>query len=157
MAIGYSFAFATGAPATCVAGAMLAVPDVFGATATVDGLLGDGVLTRTGMWVRVGPEHSRPHDPVLEDFGFLPTVWASFRLDKFTDMSSQEDDMVRLLVGVLGRIAGDAVLHFQFETVWLLRKDGELTLNERDEHVWTPTRLAAVHLPYRRVTHSFQQ
>jgi hypothetical protein len=92
---------------------------------------------------------------VAEDFGFMPNVRVTFRLGKFTDTVMQQDDMARLCAGVLERVPGDAVLHFQFEVIWLLRRNGVLTLNERDD-VWRPERLAAVHLPYQRATHTFE-
>jgi hypothetical protein len=91
---------------------------------------------------------------VTEDFGFRPTVLVGFRQDKFTDMSAQDDDMVRLVTGLLDRVPGDVVLHFQYEQIWLLRHNGELSLNERDD-IWPPQRLAAVHQSYRRATHTF--
>jgi len=39
--------------------------------------------------------------------------------------------------------------------VWLVRRDGELSLNDRDD-LWTPARLAAVgNRPHRRGTPTF--
>ncbi|WP_432215891.1 SitI3 family protein [Streptomyces hygroscopicus] len=58
--------------------------------------------------------------------------------------------------GLLGRVAGDAVLHFQFEAIWLLRRGGELSLSERDD-LWLPQRLAVVTQTYRRATHAFSE
>lgn len=63
--------------------------------------------------------------------------------------------MVRLTVGVLDRFPGDAVLHFQLEQLWLLRRSGTLTLSE-DDFAWPPERLALVHQPYQRATHTFE-
>ena len=91
---------------------------------------------------------------MAEDLGFSPTVDVGFRMDKFTDMSAQKDDMIRLVSTMLDRVPGDAVLHFQYEQVWLLRHNGEVTLSEEDD-IWPPQRLAAVHQPYRRATHAF--
>ncbi|MBP0455937.1 hypothetical protein JFN87_00260 [Streptomyces bomunensis] len=34
--------------------------------------------------------------------------------------------------GMLEQVPGDAVLHYRFEDVWLLRRGDELSLNERD-------------------------
>jgi hypothetical protein len=91
---------------------------------------------------------------VAEDLGFVPTVRVAFRLGKVTDMSAQQDDMIRLVSGLLDRVPGDAVLHYEYEYIWLLRRDGELSLNERSD-IWPPQRLAAVHQPYRRATYAF--
>jgi hypothetical protein len=78
----------------------------------------------------------------------------AFRLDKVTDMSAQQDKMVRLVSDLLDCVPGNAVLHFDFEYILLLRRGGELSLNERSD-IWPPQRLAAVHQPYRRATYAF--
>jgi hypothetical protein len=49
--------------------------------------------------------------------------------------------MIRLVSDLLDRIPGDAVLHFQYEQIWLLRRNDELSLNERSD-IWPPQRLA---------------
>lgn len=80
----------------------------------------------------------------------------AFRLDKESRISNQQDDVIRLTSGVLRRIPGDAVLHFQFETIWLLRRDGEVTVSEQED-LWPPHRLAILGQPARRVTHTFAE
>lgn len=62
--------------------------------------------------------------------------------------------MAWMASGLLGRVAGDAVLHFSFEDIWLLRRGGELSLNERGD-LWPPQRLAVVNHSYRRATYAF--
>ncbi|WP_419503923.1 SitI3 family protein [Lentzea aerocolonigenes] len=48
-------------------------------------------------------------------------------------------------------------LHFGYEVVWLVRRGGELSLNERDD-IWTPPRPAAVgSRPHRRGTPAFSR
>jgi hypothetical protein len=91
---------------------------------------------------------------VTEELGFAPTVRVAFRFDKFTDMSAQKDDMVRLVSDLLDRVSGDAVLHFDYEYIMLLRRDGDLSLNERSD-IWPTDLLAAVRQPYRRATYAF--
>ncbi|MBS2534284.1 hypothetical protein KGQ20_16050 [Catenulispora sp. NF23] len=59
------------------------------------------------------------------------------------------DSRVRLSLGLLDRVAGDAVLHREFEDAWFVRKAGALTLSDSAES-WTPRRLAWVLPPYRR-------
>ncbi|MFB7126463.1 SitI3 family protein [Kitasatospora sp. NPDC056273] len=85
---------------------------------------------------------------------FTPTVSVAFRLGKDTDPSGQQDDMTRLADALLARVPGDAVLHLDYEDVWMVRQDGQLTLSERSD-VWPPNRLAAISEPYRRQTHEF--
>ena len=62
--------------------------------------------------------------------------------------------MVRLTARLLDRVDGDAVLEFQSETIWLLRRGGDLSLDERED-LWPPHRLAEITRPYRRATHAF--
>lgn len=157
MAIAYSLEMATPLPAAQVAGELHDVArahGLFDAAVTTELILEEGVAARLGTWIRVVDANPGPHDPVTEDFGFIPTVRVAFRLDKFTDSRSQQDDMIRLVSGLLDRAPGDAVLHFQYEQVWLLRQNGELSVSE-DDDIWPPQRLAAVHQPYRRATHAF--
>ncbi|MFK0294754.1 SitI3 family protein [Streptomyces sp. NPDC090442] len=128
----------------------------FDATVTPEALLEEGAVTASGMWISVGEDRPMPWGhPVAEDLGFTPTVSVRFRLDgRRGDTSDQQDDMIRLTSGLLGRVDGDAVLHYQFEDIWLLRRGAELSLSERDD-LWIPERLAVISQPYRRSTHTF--
>jgi hypothetical protein len=157
MAIDFDLETATHLPARQVTAELYDIGQALGLfdeTVTPERILEEGVRTRSDMWVRVLDANPRPQDPVTEDLGFSPTVVVAFRLGKFTDMSAQQDDMIRLVSHLLDRVPGDAVLHFQYEYIWLLRRGGELSLNERSD-IWPPHRLAAVHQPYRRATHAF--
>jgi len=117
-------------------------------------LLGEGMATRLGTWIRVSDTSLPPWSSVSEDLGFAPTVTVSFRQHKLTDMPAQTDDMIRLTSDLLDRVPGDAVLHFDFEYIMLLRRDSELSLNARTD-MWSPDRLAMVHQPYQRATYAF--
>ncbi|MFC7257747.1 SitI3 family protein [Streptomyces lutosisoli] len=159
MAIEYDLDIATRSSAAEVA-AWLAETGreigVFDASITGEQLANKGVFayTRLGTCVSViqqRPPH--PWDPIVTDLGFTPTVDVGFRMGKETDTPVQQDDMIRLVAPLLERFDGDAVLHFQFEVIWLLRKNGELSLNERND-LWRPQRLALMTQPYRRETHT---
>ncbi|WP_382465856.1 SitI3 family protein [Streptomyces noursei] len=130
----------------------------FDASVTPEVLLEEGAVTGSGMWVSVGEDRPMPWGhPVALDLGFTPTASARFRLDgRKGEPSDQQDEMIRLTSGLLGRVAGDAVLHFQFEDIWLLRRGAELSLNERED-LWLPQRLAMISQPYRRATHTFSE
>lgn len=128
--------------------------DLFGASVTPELLVDEGAVTTTGLWLRVGEERSDPRHPVLTDLGFSPNVSVMFELARSSEQSDQQDEMIRLASRLLERVAGDAVLHFQFEVIWLLRRSGEMSLNERDD-LWPPRRLAVVSRSYRRTTHVF--
>lgn len=55
----------------------------------------------------------------------------------------------------MDRITGDAVLSGQ-DVIWLTRRNGQLTLNERAD-IWPAQRLAAVQQASRRETMSFAE
>lgn len=118
--------------------------------------LGANVADQQGVRVTVTASRPQPWNPVITDLGFTPTVSVSFRLDKMGDIPDQQDDMIRLVSGLLDRVTGDAVLHREFEDIWLLRRDGVLTVNERAD-IWPPQRLAALSQPHRRLSHAFSE
>ncbi|MFD8707708.1 SitI3 family protein [Kitasatospora sp. NPDC059648] len=125
------------------------------ASATVDALLGDGALTVYGTSLRVATRKPTPWgDPEIGGRVFTPTVSVVFRLGKDADISGQQDDMTRLADGLLAQVPGDAVLHLDYEDVWMVRQDGELTLSERSDF-WPPNRLAGISAPYCRRSHEF--
>lgn len=72
-------------------------------------------------------------------------------MGKGTETSDQQDDMILLIARLLEWVDGDAVLQYRYEEVWLLRRNGELILNEGDD-LWRPKRLALMTQPYRRET-----
>jgi hypothetical protein len=81
---------------------------------------------------------------------------AGLRLDKETEISTQQDDMVRIASRLLDRAFGDAMLHNGYETIWLLRSSGDLTVSEQAD-LWSNNRLAAITQTYRRATHRFAE
>ncbi|MEV8036586.1 SitI3 family protein [Streptomyces sp. NPDC086182] len=158
MAIEYDLDIATRSPASEVASRLAEIgrdSGVFDESITGAPLTEKGVFayTRRGTCVTVIQQRQpRPGDPIVTKFGFTPTVGVGFRMGRGTDTSNQQDDMIRLMTPLLDRVEGDAVLHYQFEVIWLLRKNGDLSLDERDD-LWRPERLALVTRPYRRETH----
>ena len=157
MAITYSLELGTSQPAAPMAAELCEVGRILGLfdqAVTADSILGDGAVTAHGTWIRVFTAHPRPWNAVIVDLGFTPTVTMMFRLDKSTDISAQLDDVISLVSGLLDRVPGDAVLHFDYEYIMLLRRNGDLSLNERSD-IWPPQRLAAVQQPYHRATHAF--
>jgi hypothetical protein len=129
---------------------------VFGASVTPDLLMKPGANARLGTWVRVTEEGPKqPWDPIVAGLGFTPTVSVSFRMAKGVEVSDQQDDMIRLVLRLLDQVGGDLVLHRDFEDIWLLRRNDELTLSE-DDDLWRPHRLALVPGPYRRETHTME-
>ncbi|WP_405004777.1 SitI3 family protein [Kitasatospora purpeofusca] len=158
MALSYNFQIATLLTVPEVGRRILEAARGLGVLApaeSVGRLLGDGAVTVRGTWIRAVPAGRLPWgDPLIGGAAFVPTVSVAFRLDKVADISDQQDDMVRVVGGVLSAVPGDAALHLDFEDVWLVRLGGELTLSERSD-VWPPGRLASVVLPFGRRTHEF--
>ncbi|GAA1407209.1 hypothetical protein GCM10009639_55680 [Kitasatospora putterlickiae] len=157
MSVSHSFNLATPMSVAEVADTLNGVAQgvrLFDATTRAEGLLTEGVATRSGTWIRVFAPDPKPWNPLVADLHVTPTVSVVFRLDKTTDLSEQEDDVVRLVSGLLDRVPGDAVLQFHYEIIWLLRRDGGLSLNERDD-LWTAERLAVVPRPFSRESHAF--
>lgn len=129
---------------------------LFDASVTPEQVLNEGAVTGLGTWIRVYEPDSRPWDPVITNFGFTPTVSVVFRLDKESEISDQEDDMIRLVSDLLERVPGDAVLNRAYEQIWLLRRSGDLSVSERTD-IWPPHRLAALSQHYRRATYTFAE
>jgi len=138
MAIEYGFELGGPATADQVAGILADA-----ATSLADDEPGgSGLRLRSG--VRVVTTGSTPPpfpDPVEQEFGFAPAVHVLFRFDKFTDPLAQREDMTRLVVALLRSVPTDAVLTFESEIVWLLRRNGQLTISERGDF-WTPDMVA---------------
>lgn len=156
MAITYSLDMAATVPASVVGHELSALARAAGleSVEVSDHLL--SLRTPTGMWVQVMAENPPSWNPVVTDLGFHPTVSVGFRLDKVSDIGHQQNDMIRLTSDLLHRVEGDAVLHSQFEQIWLLRRLGELTVSERED-IWPPERLAIVDHPFRRITREFSE
>ncbi|MFI5584445.1 SitI3 family protein [Amycolatopsis sp. NPDC051758] len=159
MAISYSLELAARSSSETVASEIRDVATglgLFDPAVTAEKVLEQGAATKNGTWIRVVGTKPRPWNPVSADLGFTPTVSIAFQLDKERDISEQQDDVIRLVSGLLARVGGDAVLHHQFEEIWLLRRDGVLTVSEQQD-IWPPQRLAALSQPFHRQTHSFAE
>ncbi|MER5261755.1 SitI3 family protein [Actinosynnema sp. NPDC002837] len=156
MSISYGLALATPQPVGQVADALRDVGVAAGLldpAVTGRRLLGEDAVTTGGTWLRVVQDKPKPWNPVLDVLGVAPTTRVAYRLAK-TDIGRQQGDVVRLTAGLLEKVPGNAVLHQDFETIWLLRRGGELLLNDRDD-LWPPDRLALLGRPYRRETTVF--
>jgi hypothetical protein len=132
MALEHDLAIATDLPLTEVAAALLGAGDgVFDASVDGDALVSvDGVATKRGTWVRVLGMTAQVWHPIVAELGFTPRARVAFVLDKHPDhghdLTEQQDDVFRVVLGLLERIPGDAVLHREYEQIELLRKDGVL-------------------------------
>lgn len=138
-------------------GAPVAPSAVLGAmVATGQGILdtfqGNKGTLRGGGWFDIDVADYDPPDPVETEFGFAPTIEVYFGLNKFGDFDAQVTDVLTLVLGVLARIPGDALLHFEHDDVWLLRRGGRLSVNDS---LWKPNQLALLSQPYERAQLAF--
>ena len=155
MALDYNVQIATPLSPAQVAHELLEVArplKLFDASVTSERLIEDGAVTNLQTWIKVNRRRPQPWAPVITDLGITPTVGIGFQLYKHDKIAEQQDDMVRMASGLLERVSGDALLS-GMEQIWLLRRDGDLSVNETDD-IWPPNRLAAIHQPYRRATHT---
>jgi len=111
-----------------------------------------GVLTLTsGLWVSVSRlGDADPEVPTFgKELGVDSVAAVDLQLNGGRDAIAQLDEMLTVVFRLLERVPGDAVLHYEDSEVWLVRRDGELIVNDDDE-IWVPDRLARVPPPYRR-------
>lgn len=158
MAISYDLELATSLLLEQVAREVLDVGrsvGLFDASVTAEQVLRDGAVTPLRTWTRAYERKPAAWAPIVTDFGITPTVAVGFSLYKHDKISEQQDAMVRLVSGLLDQVAGDAALS-GMDVIWLMRRNGELTLNERDD-IWPGHRLAVMHQSYRRETQSFSE
>ncbi|MEU4249561.1 SitI3 family protein [Amycolatopsis sp. NPDC026612] len=158
MAISYDLEMGTSSSLEQVALALLDVGrplGLFEEAVTPAQLTRDGAVTPLRTWIRVYERTPAPWAPVVTDFGITPTVAIGFGIHKHDKIPEQQDDLVRLSAGLLDRITGDALLS-GMDTLWLMRRGGELILNARDD-IWPERRLAVVHQPYRREALAFSE
>ncbi|WP_049571566.1 SitI3 family protein [Streptomyces sp. SBT349] len=149
MSVTYKVALRTPATPRSVMAALLAAAAPSGLVEPRDARRG---TLRDGGWVDVEAAEPDPPDPVRRAFGFTPTVEVYVGLAPFGEVG--DGDVVRLVLGLLERVAGDAVLHVHHEEVYLVRRDGRLTVSD-DDDLWPPARLAWLPHPRERGPLSF--
>jgi hypothetical protein len=112
------------------------------------------VALPSGLTIEVSTPLRRGPDQFTTDFGVERAARVELQVDGSKDFASQVHDLLLATSGLLDRVPGDAVLHFEYDVVWLLRRDGQLYLNE-DDDLWRPERLALIDQPYARAHLAF--
>lgn len=112
------------------------------------------VTLDSGLTVDVSPAMPPGPDQFTADFGIERAAQVGLQVDATQAFAPQVGDLLVLTTGLLERLAGDAVLHFEYDVVWLLRQDGRLYLSDNDE-LWRPERLGLVRQPYQRAPLAF--
>ncbi|WP_123821462.1 SitI3 family protein [Kitasatospora cineracea] len=108
-----------------------------------------GVPTTHGMTVRVSKPSPAPFDIIEDEFGIPSKILIWLEPDKDEEFADQDEDVVVLVAGILEETSADVVLIHNYETVWLIRRGGELILHERPT-LWPDRRLALIKGEYRR-------
>jgi hypothetical protein len=108
----------------------------------------------SGVMVDVSTPLRRGPDQFTTDFGLERAARVELQVDGSRDFAPQLHDVLAVTAGVLDRVPGDAVLHFEYDVVWLLRRDGRLYLNQ-DDDLWRPDRVALITPPYERAPLAF--
>jgi len=103
----------------------------------------------SGLWVSVLQLDDTVTDPFGTELGVQSVASVDLQLNGTRDSIEQLDEMLTVVFGLLARVPGDAVLHYEYAEVWLVRRSGDLLLADDDE-IWTPDRLARVPPPYQR-------
>ncbi|MDC0712484.1 SitI3 family protein [Stigmatella sp. ncwal1] len=109
-----------------------------------------GVFKETagpGFLASAGPVAPLSQTILQEDLGIAPSVNLHFWIDSGEERHAAITSMLQAGLAVLRQVPGDAVLLFIGETVLLLRRQGQLFLDERTG-IWTPERLKQVDMPY---------
>jgi hypothetical protein len=115
----------------------------------------DAVVTLTsGLLVEVVGQSVSGGDPFVADFGLVRAATVDFTIDGRSDPDRQFDELLQMVFGLFEVVRGDAVLHYEYEEVWLVRRDGQLVLND-DDVMWPPEELARIDVPYQRAHLAF--
>ncbi|MEV5833589.1 SitI3 family protein [Nocardia sp. NPDC052112] len=109
----------------------------------------------TEPWLHVGMNTPSERDPITADFGIRPTVWVLFALSG-DDIAALQDTMVHITSRLLDHTPADAILHHQYDMIWLIRRSGSLVVSDHPD-IWTPARLALLPKPYSRAPLEFSQ
>lgn len=158
MSVSYTLEMVTPSSLVDIAGRVLRLGTdhgVFEQPTTREQVL-EGTGGKLGTWIRAIDAKPGPWNPVVEDLGITSTVSVLFWLGKQQSVHLQQDDMIRVVAGLLVELPFDAVLHMHREFIWLMRRRRELVLNDRDD-LWTPPRLAMIQSSYRRAVLAFKE
>jgi hypothetical protein len=93
-------------------------------------------------------------DTFVADFGMARAAAVDFTYDGREDPDRQLDELLQVVFGLLEVVTGDAVLHYEYADVWLVRRDSQLVLSD-DDQMWPPEELAGIDVQYQRAHLAF--
>lgn len=110
-------------------------------------LLNGMVTLHSGLWVDVSAVDQPDH--AVADLGVEPSVSVWLQVNGTISCDPQRRALLTVALGLLDRVPGNAVLHFEYAEVHFVRRAGRLLLSNRDD-VWRQRYLAMVRHPYER-------
>jgi hypothetical protein len=114
------------------------------------------VVLTSGLLVDVDPPFASGEDPFVADFGMTRAATVDFTYDsRHEGADRQQDELLRMVFGLLETVPGDAVLHYEYYVVYLARLGGRLVLSDADD-LWSPEDLVHVPEPYQRSPLAFR-
>jgi hypothetical protein len=101
------------------------------------------------LLLNCGPEpEDTLHQQILrEELGISINFGFEFRFKDFP----WEPEILRGVDRFLRKSSRDAVFYFNGEYVWLMRREGQLYLNNTDPTLWVPERLQFITQPYEMI------
>lgn len=110
-----------------------------------------GFYLTSGLLVTVDPPFVSGEDPFVSDFGMARAATVDFYYDsQHEGFERQDDELLQMVFWLLEVVVpGDAVLHYEYYVVHLVRCGGQFVLSDADD-VWPPERLSRVPVPYQR-------
>ncbi|MFI9786406.1 SitI3 family protein [Kitasatospora sp. NPDC051984] len=108
-----------------------------------------GAATARGTRIHVSAPSGYPVDIVDREFGVPSKIELWIEPARYEPPGPQEEDIIALVLGLLAELPVDAVLTYNYETVWLLRRGEDLVLHE-DPLMWPEHWRAMIDGPYRR-------
>lgn len=107
-----------------------------------NGFYADGVIGGTTSQEEKNGYYAQVHQNILkENFGFESDIKVWFRPDSYDNYEVGMQNVLKVLIYVLQKVQGDAVVLMNGESVKLLRKNNKLILNSEsfseNNSVWT--------------------
>ena len=99
------------------------------------------------MQIHIDKPGSLESNTIIEEFGFLPSVSITFRVNKNADMEEVRKCLILGCMELLSNNSEDAVLLFNGETVIMWRRETMLLLN-KIKGFWTDDVLAQIPIAY---------
>ena len=102
----------------------------------------------TGVTVIASTETALGRELINEAYNLMPTMYLTFRLDKFQAWEAGLRTTIKATLELLQQIGADGILLFNGETPVLMSVSGTVTLNDANDFWERPDLLSLVNNPY---------